>query len=195
MQDLKGEAIRGRLARLCAQAATLLLRVDSLVVLGLTWFPDFGLSAGAVQRKTVTEEQISTLFWVDILLGALLGLVAAASAPAIPIFYGEPRLFAVAHGFGTRVSFQCGSVQHSALLQCNALYGLRCDQRSLFGRGTVIAIAGAEAGYGYWALVAMSVATPLAGVWLVTGWVPRMPRRRTMIHFGFALTGARLCCL
>jgi O-antigen/teichoic acid export membrane protein len=61
--------------------------------------------------------------------------------------------------------------------------------------GAAIAIAGAEAGYGYWALVAMSIASTLAttfGVWLVTGWIPMMPRRRTgirsMMHFGGAIT-------
>lgn len=44
--------------------------------------------------------------------------------------------------------------------------------------GTAIAIGGAKAGYGYWALVAMAVASPLtttAGLWLATGWVPGMP--------------------
>ena len=41
--------------------------------------------------------------------------------------------------------------------------------------GTAIAVAGAMAGYGYWALVAMSVTTPLAstiGLWLTAAWIP-----------------------
>jgi O-antigen/teichoic acid export membrane protein len=216
MQDLKGKAIRGGLARIFAQGATFLLRVGSLVVLArllgpkdfgfvgmvtaftgvLTWFRDFGLSAAAVQRKTVTEEQISTLFWINILLGALLGLVAVALAPAIAIFYSEPRLFGVAAVLGLGFLFNAAGVQHSALLQRQMRFtALAVINVVSLLVGTVIAIAGAEAGYGYWALVAMSVASPLAatiGVWLVTGWVPRMPRRRTgirsMIHFGGALT-------
>jgi O-antigen/teichoic acid export membrane protein len=61
--------------------------------------------------------------------------------------------------------------------------------------GGVIAIAGAEAGYGYWALVALSVTSPLVatiGFWLTTGWVPGKPQRRagirSMMHFGGTLT-------
>jgi hypothetical protein len=53
----------------------------------LTLFRDFGLSAAAVQHTTVTEEQISTLFWINILL-ALLGLVALALAMA-PVICGK----------------------------------------------------------------------------------------------------------
>ena len=47
--------------------------------------------------------------------------------------------------------------------------------------GTAIAIGGAKAGYGYWALVAMTVTVPLIntiGFWLTTAWVPGMPHRR-----------------
>jgi PST family polysaccharide transporter len=61
--------------------------------------------------------------------------------------------------------------------------------------GAAIAIGGAAIGYGYWALVASSVMTPLVasiGFWVVTGWVPGKPRRRagvgSMVHFGGTLT-------
>jgi hypothetical protein len=40
-------------------------------VLGL--FRDFGLSAAAVQRRVITEEQISALFWINIWLECYLG--------------------------------------------------------------------------------------------------------------------------
>jgi O-antigen/teichoic acid export membrane protein len=82
MQDLKGKTIRGGLARLFGQGGSFLLRMGSFVVLArlldpkdfglvsmvtaftgvLYIFRDFGLSAAAVQRAIVTEEQISTLY-------------------------------------------------------------------------------------------------------------------------------------
>ena len=52
--------------------------------------------------------------------------------------------------------------------------------------GTTVAVAGAAIGYGYWALVASSVMTPLVasiGFWLATGWVPGAaapPRRHPL---------------
>jgi O-antigen/teichoic acid export membrane protein len=60
---------------------------------------------------------------------------------------------------------------------------------------TAIAIGGAKAGYGYWALVAMNITLPLTntlGLWLTTAWVPGIPHRRvgirSMMRFGGALT-------
>src|SRR5215469_6652497 len=137
MKDLKEKTIRGGLARLCAQAANFLLRVGSLMVLArllgpkdfglvgmvtaftgvLTLFKDFGLSSAAVQRPTVTEQQISTLFWINISLGALLALISLTIAPAIAAFYHEPQLFAVTTVLGTGFLFNAAGTQHSAILQ------------------------------------------------------------------------------
>ena len=216
MQDLKGKTIRGGLARLCAQGVGFLLRVGSLVVLArllspkdfglvgmvtaftgvLALFRDFGLSSAAVQRTTVTEEQMSTLFWINILLGVLLGLVAVAMAPAIAAFYHEPQLFRVTTVLAAGFLFNAAGVQHSALLQRQMRFTVLAVVSVVsLALGTAIAIGGARAGYGYWALVAMTVTQPLIatiGFWLAACWVPGMPRRRTgirsLMHFGGTLT-------
>jgi O-antigen/teichoic acid export membrane protein len=162
----------------------------------LTWFRDFGLSSAAIQHPIVTEEQISTLFWINISFGALLALVAAGMAPAIAAFYDEPELFAVTVVLGAGFLFNAAGVQHSALLQRQMRFtALAVISAVSLIVGTVIGIGGAKAGYGYWALVAMSVTSPLIatiGCWLATGWVPRMPHRRTgirsMMRFGGTLT-------
>jgi O-antigen/teichoic acid export membrane protein len=216
MKDLKQKTLRGGLARLCAQGANFSLRLGSLMVLArllgpkdfglvgmvtaftgvLNLFRDFGLSSAAVQRTTVTDEQISTLFWVNILVGVLLGLVAVALAPAIAAFYHEPRLLAVTAVLAAAFLFNAAGVQHSVLLQRQ----MRFTTLAVIGVaslivGSAIAIGGAKAGYGYWALVAMTVTQPLIatiGFWLATAWVPGMPRRRTgirsMMRFGGTLT-------
>ena len=212
MQDLKGKMIRGGLTRVCAQGANLLLRVGSLMILArllspkdfglvgmvmaftgaLTWFRDFGLSSAAIQHPNITKEQISTLFWINMLLGALLGLVALAMAPAIAAFYGRPELFGVTLVLAAGFLFNAAGVQHSVLLQRQMRFTALAVISIVSSTVSIaIAIAGAEAGYGYWALVAMSVTSPLIatlGFWLSTGWIPKMPRRRAgiraMIHFG-----------
>jgi O-antigen/teichoic acid export membrane protein len=140
---------------------------------------DFGLSAAAVQRATVTEEQMSTLFWIDILLGLLLMAVAFAMAPAIAAFYRNPQLFGVTAVLASGFFVNAAGIQHSALLQRQ----LRFTSLAMISVvssivGIAIGIGGARAGFGYWALVVMTVASPLAatvGVWLSTGWVPGMP--------------------
>jgi O-antigen/teichoic acid export membrane protein len=216
MQDLKEKTIRGGAARLASQVASLALRTGAIVVLArllgpkdfglvgmvtaftgvLAWFRDFGLSAAAVQRSDITRDQHSTLFWINVLFGALLALVTLAAAPAIAAFYHEPRLVWVAAVLGTAFLFNAVGIQHSALLQRQMRFtAMAAISVVSLMVGTAIAIGGAAIGYGYWALVASSVTTPLVasiGFWLATGWVPGMPRRRTgilsMMHFGATLT-------
>jgi len=216
MQDLKQRTLRGGLARLCAQGANFSLRLVSLMVLArllgpkdyglvgmvtaftgvLSLFRDFGLSSAAVQRMTVTEEQVSTLFWINMLVGALLGLLTLAMAPALAAFYHEPRLFAVTAVLAAGFFFNAAGVQHSALLQRQ----MRFTTLSVISTvglivSTLIAIGGAKAGYGYWALVAMTVTSPLIctiGFWVAAAWVPGMPHKRagirSMMRFGGTLT-------
>ena len=178
MKDLKQRTLRGGVARMSAQAANFLIRGGSIMILArllgpkdfglvgmvtaftgvLSLFRDFGLSTAAVQRATITEEQISTLFWINIMVGALLGLLTAAMAPFVAAFYHEPRLWGVTTVLAAGLLFNAAGVQHSALLQRQ----MRFTALAVIGVGslivsTAVAIAGARAGYGYWALVAMTV--------------------------------------
>ena len=216
MKDLKEKTIRGGLVRLIAQGANFFLRLGSLVVLArllgpkdfglvgmvtaftgvLTLFRDFGLSAAAIQRTNVTDEQISTLFWINIFVGVLLGLLAIAGAPAIAAFYHEPRLLGVTAVLALGFLFNAAGVQHSVLLQRQMRFTALAIVNTVgLLVGTAVAILGAKAGYGYWALVAMTVTVPListVGFWLATAWVPGMPRRRagirSMMRFGSTVT-------
>ena len=216
MEDLKERTIRGALARLCAQAANFFLRLGSLMILArllgpkdfglvgmvtaftgvLTLFRDFGLSSAAIQRTIVTDDQISTLFWINTLVGVLLGLLSVAIAPVIAAFYHEPRLVAVTVVLALGFLFNAAGVQHGALLQRNMRFtALAVINTISLIVSTGIAIGGAKAGYGYWALVAMTITFPLVntiGYWLTTAWVPGLPRRRagirSMMRFGGILT-------
>ena len=216
MHDLKGKVIRGGLARLCAQGASFVLRIGSLIILArllsptdfglvgmvtaftgvLTLFRDFGLSSAAVQRTTVTEEQISTLFWINMLLGAVLCLAALAMAPVIAAFYHEPQLVGITAVVAVGFFFNAAGTQHSALLQRQMRFTtLAVISVVSLTVGTAIAIYGAKVGYGYWALVWLTVTPPIfatIGFWLTAGWVPGMPRKRagirSMVHFGGSLT-------
>lgn len=216
MKDLRERTIRGGLARLCAQAANFLVRVGSLVILArllepkdfgllgmvtaftgvLSLFRDFGLSSATVQREIVTNEQLSTLFWINAVVGVVLALVTAASAPVLVAFYHEPRLLGVTATLAVGFLFNAVGVQHSAILQRQMRFtALAIVSTASLIASTIIAIAEAKAGYGYWALVAMNVTLPLTstlGLWVAAAWMPGMPRRqvgiRSLMRFGGAIT-------
>src|SRR6266446_9506144 len=177
MKDLKEKTIRGGSVRVFSQAATLLLRVGSLALLArlldptdfglvgmvsaftgiLNLFRDFGLSAATIQRATVTEQESSTLFWINILVGAVLTVIALVFAPAVASFYHEPGLYWVTTAVAPAFLFNAAGVQHSARLQRQMRFTVLAsiDLLSLIA-STLVAIAMAKAGYGYWALIAMT---------------------------------------
>jgi O-antigen/teichoic acid export membrane protein len=216
MKDLKQKTIRGGLAKAGSQATNFILRLGSLMIMarlldpkdfGLVGmvtavigvfnvFRDFGLSAATVQRKAVTEEQISTLFWINLAVGTTLGLVALVIAPIVVRFYHEQRLWGVTAALASGFLFNAAGVQHAAILERQMRFTTLSviDIISLV-TSTAIGIGMALRGYGYWALVATTIVTPLSYtvcVWLTTAWIPGRPRRHvgifSMMRFGGTLT-------
>ena len=216
MKDLKHKVIRGGFAKAFAQGINLVLRMGSLMVLArllapkdfglvgmvmaftgvLNLFRDFGLSTASVQRGHVTDDQISTLFWINIFVGAVLALILAGMAPFVAVFYHEPRLVWVSVILATSFIFNGAGVQHTALLErqmrFTALAGI--DIISLVV-STAIGIGMAVTGFGYWALVASAVILPLVStvcLWFATGWKPGKihlhDEVHSMLRFGGAFT-------
>jgi O-antigen/teichoic acid export membrane protein len=216
MKDLKERAIRGGFAKMCAQGANYAVRIGSLAVMArllspkdfglvgmvtaftgvLSLFRDFGLSAATVQQVEVTDDQVSTLFWINILVGVLLSLLTVAMAPVAVAFYHEPHLFWVTIALGTSFIFNAVGVQHSALLQRQMRFSaLATIDVISWVVSTALGIIMAAMGFGYWALVASAVSFPVVGtvcMWLTAGWIPGRPRTgvglRSMMRFGSGLT-------
>jgi O-antigen/teichoic acid export membrane protein len=206
MEDLKGRAVRGGLARLCGQAGTLVLRVGFMVIMARLLNPeDFGLvamvtvvtgvfeifttaglSLATIQRVTVSHEQISGLFWVNILVGAVLCMVCLATAPLLVAFYHEPRLFWLTVAIGAGFLFAAAGVQHSALLQRQLRYiDLTVIEFASLLASYAIGIGMALGGLGYWALAGSAIAQPAitSGLtWWAAAWMPGMPTRGVDIH-------------
>ncbi|HXF12198.1 MAG TPA: lipopolysaccharide biosynthesis protein [Terriglobales bacterium] len=216
MKDLRERAVRGTFARVAAQGANMALRIVSLAILArllnpddfglvgmvaaltgiLSLFRDFGLSAASIQRAHITDEQSSTLFWINAATGLLLAVITALCAPLVVRLYHEPPLYWVTVAMGSTFLVNSIGIQHSAHLQRE----MRFTAVSIIDTGstlisTIVGIVLAEIGWGYWALVAMAIAAPLISTvafWVSTGWIPSRPRRgvglRSMMRFGGTLT-------
>lgn len=216
MQDLKERTIRGGLAKLSAQAANFVLRLGSLMVLArlldpqdfglvgmvtaftgiLHLFKDFGLSTVTVQRATLTDQQTSMLFWLNLSVGGMLGVLTVAMAPILTSFYQEPRLFWVTVILSASFLFHAAGVQHTALLQREMRFvALTVIEIFSLLISSAVGMGMAYAGFGYWALVGWSLVLPVAnsvGAWLLTDWMPGWPSRavgmRSMMRFGGTVT-------
>jgi O-antigen/teichoic acid export membrane protein len=216
MKDLKRRAVRGVLAKLSGQAAAFGLRAMFVVVLARLLDPkDFGLvamvtavtgiydlfthaglSMATIQKAEISNEQVSTLFWINILVGIVLGLLCLATAPILVAFYNEPRLFWITLVMSTGFLINAAGVQHFALLERQLRYvaitaiGVFVQVASL-----CVGIGMALGGFGYWALVGAAIVQPVVSticVWAVASWIPDMPHRRSgiraMLRFGGTIT-------
>jgi PST family polysaccharide transporter len=159
-------------------------------------FSTAGLSAATVQKFTISDEQISALFWINVLVGAVLGLLCILTAPILVAFYHEPRLFWVTVALAAGFVINGSGVQHFALLQRELRYVTLSVIETLANLGSIaVGIGMALAGFGYWALVATSISLRFimaAGMWLTTKWIPGRPRRAagtgSLLRFGGTIT-------
>ncbi|MGO8927550.1 MAG: lipopolysaccharide biosynthesis protein [Limisphaerales bacterium] len=214
--DLKRRTVHGALVSTVGQGASLILRTGSMMILArlllkedfglvnmvtaatgfLGLLKDAGLSSVTVQRASITNAQISTLFWINLAIGGVLAGLAAAAAPVLVSFYGEPRLFWVAVILGAGFVFDGAGAQHRAMLQRGMRFmALAAIDMGAYALSTVVAVGMAAAGHGYWALVALNILPPaasLVGVCSATRWTPGKPRRgagvRSMLWFGGTVT-------
>src|ERR1051325_1020097 len=105
------------MARLLTPADYGLIGMVAFVTGFVSMYKDLGLAAATIQKSEITSEQISTLFWVNLLLSLGITLFTAAISPLVAWFYGEPRLTLIT--LVTAVGFIISglAVQHEALLR------------------------------------------------------------------------------
>jgi PST family polysaccharide transporter len=157
---------------------------------------DLGLGTATVQRENIEHEQISSLFWINVLFGAFLALCFCMLAPVISWFYADGRVALIAVVMATTLLWGGMGVQHEALLNRQLKQGPLSFIRltaTLISSG--IAIALAVSGWGYWSLVAREVGRSffyMGGVWWYCRWLPafalRLGRVREFLTFGKDLT-------
>jgi PST family polysaccharide transporter len=216
INNLKVLALRGGVAKLVGQVVNFLLRVAFMSILARLLVPkDFGLvamvtvvtgvygmftSAGlsvvTVRKSNITDEEISTLFWINILMGAVLSVLCFLTAPILVAFYHEPRLLWVTGVLAAGFLFNAAGVQHLALLERQLRYVTLTVIEALSQLASIsVGIGMALAGFGYWALAVATLVAPAvvtAGTWLSVAWLPGRPRwhpgMRSMLRFGGTVT-------
>ncbi|MGV0961463.1 MAG: lipopolysaccharide biosynthesis protein [Limnohabitans sp.] len=215
--DLKGHTVRGGKATIAAQAISFLLNMGSVVILArllspadfgliamvtaltgvITNFKDGGLSIATVQRDSISHQQVSNLFWINLALSFLLALVIVAMAPALALFYGEPKLKEICLAVAGIFFLGGMAMQHQALLRRQMRFAdLAKIQITASALGLTAAIVAARAGAGYWSLLvqmAMTETVSLLLTWQYCRWLPSRPRHspgtRSIVNFGGFMTG------
>jgi O-antigen/teichoic acid export membrane protein len=215
--DMKQRAIRGGMITSASQTILFFLGLLSIVVLArlltpenfgligmvtsltvlIERFQELGLGDAIVQRKEITHEQVSTLFWINLGICSVLGIVVALSAKIVAWFYNDERLIWITVAFALNFVFSGLAIQHQALIRRRMrFYHFALIQilSTTFGFGVAIVLA--LLGYGYWALVWKELARTLLNTvlaWSFCPWRPSLPIRKagvkSMLQFGGNVTG------
>ena len=215
--DLQSRSVTGGLYMVASQAGKFVLKLGSTIFLArlltpedfglvamasaitgfMVIFKDLGLSMATIQREHITHAQVTGLFWVNVGVSAVLAIAAAASAPLVAWFYGDPRLTGITVALS--VGFILGGLttQHEAILKrqmrFRVLAGLEVAAILV---GASVAVVYAFLGGGYWSLVLLNLMHPVVlfvGVWIFCQWRPSGPRKgrdlKDLLSFGGNLTG------
>ena len=210
--DLKGRSVRGGVVTLTSQGTQFIMQSVATVVLarlltpsdfglvamvtaitGLAAaFADLGLSEATIQRKDITHEQVSALFWINAGIGLGLMLLTIAIGPVLVQINHEPRLLKIALVMSVMFLFGGIRVQPDALLKRQMRF-TAIAVRDIVALCVAVpaAIVMAWRGAGYWAIVAIPMILSFVQMvlsFVMVKWRPGLPSRnanvRSMVAFG-----------
>lgn len=216
-KDLAQKTVRGGVTTMSAQVLQFLLHTGSTMILArllspsdygllamvtvitgfLEMFKDAGLNMATIQQEKITRDQISTLFWINVIISTGLGLLILAGAPLVGLFYKRPELVPVTAFLSINFALGGLTLQHNALLQRHMMFP--AQRTILIGSmiiGIIVSIILAYYGFRYWALVWGTLATSLVRIaltWFYCNWIPSRMKKgtgvRKMLKFGGYITG------
>ncbi|MGB9234317.1 MAG: lipopolysaccharide biosynthesis protein [Terriglobales bacterium] len=169
------------LARLLTPGDYGLVAMVTTFNLLLTNFGLNGFTEAIQQREQINRRLVSNLFWINAGVGLLLTIAFAGAGSLLARFYGDPRVAHVTVAISPTIFLSSISVEHLALLK-RAMRFSTVSFNDMVARviSLTVSIGLAWFHFGYWALVAGALATPLTtaiGAWLRCRWIPGWPRR------------------
>ncbi|MGH8515827.1 MAG: lipopolysaccharide biosynthesis protein [Panacagrimonas sp.] len=165
-----------------------------------TVFQELGLSAATVQRTSVSSQAISTLFWINTGMGAVLTLAFGALSPLIAAFYSRPELTLLCAVTSVTFVLNGMAVQHRAVLQRQMRFGVQARINVAPPViGGIVALLIAWKGGGIWSLAGQIIVTDALTLILLM-WAAPLPlvrptltrEARELLRFGVSLFGFQL---
>jgi O-antigen/teichoic acid export membrane protein len=168
------------LARLLSPKDYGLMAMVGTITVLVQAISDFGLSWATVQRERLHRHQIDALFLVNCIFGLVLSGACCLSAPYVAAFYHRAELTKIIFFASATLFLSALAVQPNALLlrQMKVKELNLCTFVSLIV-SSLVTIAMAKLGFGYWALVMQlflqqALSTVLS--FPVSGYYPRLPQ-------------------
>lgn len=188
------------LARLVAPDEFGLVAMIAVFIGFAELFSELGFGLALVQRKTIEERHLSSIFWLNIATGIALTGILTVCSPLIAGFYNEPMLIPLTTVIALNFTIGALNDVQTAILQREMQFRRMVLIQTLsIGAAGVIAIILAAAGWGVWALAAQMLAQTVVEVvvmWFTTSWKPKflfdMSAIRELMRFSLNLVGSNV---
>jgi O-antigen/teichoic acid export membrane protein len=151
----------------------------AMILIGfVALFRDLGTSAAVVQRKNVSEELLSSLFWGNLAFGFFAMAVLCWLSPPAGNLFHESEIVRLLRALSLTIVISSLSILHQAILERDlAFHRLARAEASAVLLGSLVGIGSALLGAGAWSLIfqSLTVATVTTVIlWTSSPWRPKL---------------------
>jgi PST family polysaccharide transporter len=138
---------------------------------------DMGTASALIQKEDLNDDTILTSFWFTLALGAVLGILVAASAPLLALAFNAPKLTGILLLLALSFPILGSTTVHQALLERRSRFPLLARIEAVAGLSALgVGVIGAHLGAGAYSLVLQTMtyaAVSSAQLWIASDLRPR----------------------
>lgn len=188
------------MARLLAPEYFGLMGMATVVTGFVKVFKDLGFNSVIIQRKEISDDLLSTLFWVNLGMCLLIAAIVLGISPVAAMMYDDPRVTPIIAVLAINFVWTGFTMIPSALLT-RTMQFKKLAIREIGGviASGIVGLSMAYYGYGVWALVGSSLASSFSQMILINLAVPYRPKfvwdhtgLRQSMSFGLNITGCNI---
>lgn len=187
--------ITGVLARLISPSDFGIIAMVTLAIGFLNVIKDFGFGAALIQKKEVADDEYSTVFWINIIIGVVLTAIVFFISPYIGKFFNEPKVELTTKILSfTFIINSIGIVWNNKLIKSVSFSQLFYGSFVSTIVSGIIAITIAYKGYGIWALVVQTYVQLALNTYINyfhVKWLPTLTVKKhhvkSLVKFGLPL--------
>jgi O-antigen/teichoic acid export membrane protein len=166
------------MSRLLPAADFGLLALATVVTTYANLLRDMGTAAAIIQRQTLSDDLLDTVFWFNVCVGGILAVGVIALAVPIAHLFRQPRLAGVLDTLAISFPLVSSGAVHQALLE-RSLKFRTLARLEISSALLALAVAcwAALHGFGVYSLVFNSLVTSVMTsfqLWVASGWRPKL---------------------
>ena len=184
-------------ARMLGPGAYGIMGMANILLGFIVNFRDLGTGTAIVQRISVSQQLLASLFWLNCGLGLVLALVVAGASAFMASFFHTPELTSILCAIAFSFIFSSAGIVHNSLLMREMRFkSLAIIDVSSALLSYFVALACAFSGLGVWSLVWANLANSIGGTamyWIASSWRPIFKVDRaevaSVMNFSLNLSG------